>query len=449
MTETTHTIQIKHKITGDFSNIQLSCVENNRHWKLAFKDNRFPNSTFDDINIYRCFKQANLLLQQDGWLPLCNGARSDAGLSGALAENLSGKMIYLGKEIKPIFDYSDENTIRILNQTDDINYDIRETNFQQEQISTEALADRFEGCFLGLATGDALGTTLEFKPRGTFEPITDLIGGGPFNLSPGQWTDDTSMALCLAFSLLRPIKSGENAFDPKNQLELYLKWRDEGYMSSTGSCFDIGNTIAYSLSEFEKTDHELPGPTTAPDTAGNGSIMRLAPIPLHYFNSYKDTLHYAALSSKTTHGADEAVGACLLLASVIHNLLNGKEKEEALLSHDLPTNLPHTIIELAQGNYREKGYNEIHGLGYVIASLEAALWCFLNGNNFRECTLLAANLGDDADTTAAICGQMAGAYYGANGIPKEWKDKIHNGYIFSRLSGALLTKSLNLKKDSP
>ena len=256
------------------------------------------------------------------------------------------------------------------------------------------------------------------------------------------------MALCLAFSLLRPTKPDEDAFNPKNQLTLYIKWRDEGYMSSTGSCFDIGNTIAYSLEEFEKTGNEFPGPI-APDTAGNGSIMRLAPIPLYYFNSYHDTLNYAALSSKTTHGSDEAVGACLLLASVIHNLLKGKKKEDSLMNHDLPTDLPHTIFDLSRGSYIKKHYDEIHGLGYVVASLEAALWCFLHGNSFKECTLLAANLGDDADTTAAICGQMAGAYYGANGIPKEWKNKTHNGYIFSRLSSALLTKSINREKYSP
>ena len=167
------------------------CIRNsNRHWKQTLKDKIFPHNSFYDINVYKCFKQANLVLQQEGWLPLCNGARSDAGLSGALAEATSGKTIYLGKEIEPIFDYSNENTIRILDKADDINYDIHDTNSRQDKTSIEMLADRFEGCLLGLATGDALGTTLEFKPRGSFEPITDLVGGGPFNLRAGRWAMD-------------------------------------------------------------------------------------------------------------------------------------------------------------------------------------------------------------------------------------------------------------------
>jgi len=96
------------------------------------------------------------------------------------------------------------------------------------------MRSRFKGCLLGLAVGDALGTTLEFKMPGTFKPITDMIGGGPFNLKPGQWTDDTSMALCLAESLIQC-----KGFNPKDQMERYIKWWREGYQSSTGKCFEV------------------------------------------------------------------------------------------------------------------------------------------------------------------------------------------------------------------
>jgi len=107
---------------------------------------------------------------------------------------------------------------------------------------------RFRGTLLGLAAGDALGTTLEFKRPGTFEPITEMVGGGPFRLAPGQWTDDTSMALCLAASLVEI-----GGFDPRDQVERYLRWLREGYMSSTGTCFDIGRTVRTSLALYEQS----------------------------------------------------------------------------------------------------------------------------------------------------------------------------------------------------
>ena len=135
---------------------------------------------------------------------------------------------------------------------------------------------RYQGCLLGLAVGDALGTTLEFKKPGSFKPIIDLTGGGPFSLEAGQWTDDTSMALCLAESLL--ICQG---FDPADQMERYLRWYREGYMSSTGSCFDIGNTTRAALTSFEGTGEPFSGPTH-PWSAGNGSIMRLAPVVMYF-----------------------------------------------------------------------------------------------------------------------------------------------------------------------
>ena len=106
---------------------------------------------------------------------------------------------------------------------------------------------RFQGCLLGLACDDAVGTTVEFKPRGTFLPVTDMVGGGSFNLNPGEWTDDTSMALCLATSLVE--KEGS---DPQGQMTRYCRWADEGYLSSNGRCFDIGNTVSSALWQYSR-----------------------------------------------------------------------------------------------------------------------------------------------------------------------------------------------------
>jgi ADP-ribosyl-[dinitrogen reductase] hydrolase len=110
------------------------------------------------------------------------------------------------------------------------------------------MLERYCGCLLGLAVGDAVGTAVEFMPRGTFEPLTDLLGGGPFDLQPGEWTDDTSIALCLATSLVE--KSG---FDARDQMERYWQWYKSGYLSSTRHCFDIGTTVFQAIRRFKCT----------------------------------------------------------------------------------------------------------------------------------------------------------------------------------------------------
>jgi ADP-ribosyl-[dinitrogen reductase] hydrolase len=278
------------------------------------------------------------------------------------------------------------------------------------------LLSRYRGCLLGLAVGDALGTTLEFSPPGTFTPIDDLVGGGPFNLKPGQWTDDTSMALCLATSLLE--RSG---FDPIDQLERYVRWWREGYLSSTGTCFDIGSTVRSALTRFLQTREPFPG-STDPHTAGNGSIMRLAPVVLYFARQSEQAIHFAGESSRTTHGATEAIDACRYFASLILAALNGKSKEEVL--RDQHTSFAPKIAAIAAGSFKRKQPPEIRGTGYVVASLEAALWAFYHAHDFREGALLAVNLGDDADTNGAVYGQLAGAFYGEDDIPTAWRDTI-------------------------
>lgn len=281
--------------------------------------------------------------------------------------------------------------------------------------------DRFAGCLLGLAAGDAVGTTLEFQPRGSFLPITDMMGGGPFHLPRGAWTDDTSMALCLATSLVE-----QQGFDAKDQMERYWRWYQEGYLSSTGRCFDIGVTTRAALERFRRTGEPFSG-SSDPKTAGNGSIMRLAPVPMFFCDRPQQAIVYAGESSRTTHGAAECIDACRLLAAILRAALAGHTKPDVLFAVDdlvAPATLAPKIAALAQGAYRAKDITQIRGSGYVVESLEAALWCFWTTDNYRAAVLCAANLGDDADTTAAICGQVAGAYYGLTGIPQAWQDQV-------------------------
>lgn len=198
--------------------------------------------------------------------------------------------------------------------------------------------DRASGCLIGLSVGDALGTTLEFTSPGSFEPISDMTGGGPFGLRTGEWTDDTSMALRLAES------TSLHGFDLKDEIERYIRWWKEGHMISTGSCFDIGNTVRGALCSYQRTGEPYSG-SSDPASAGNGSIKHRNPP-------------------------------------------------------------------------------EIRGSGYVVQSLEAALWAFQHAENFKRGALLAVNLGEDADTTGAIYGQIAGAFHEQSVISAEWIERL-------------------------
>lgn len=287
------------------------------------------------------------------------------------------------------------------------------------------ILDRSLGAMVGLAVGDALGTTVEFRPPGSFTPLADIVGGGPFNLKPGQWTDDTSMALCLAESLIEC-----RGFDPGDQMTRYVRWWREGHLSSNGRCFDIGITVRTALSEFERSGNPFSG-STDEYSAGNGCTMRLAPIPIAYASDPQRAIHLAGESAKTTHGAPACVDACRYMAGLIVGALQGASKAELLGDSFAPPGttweneaLHEHIERISAGSFKRKEPPAIRGTGFVVDSLEAALWAFHKTKNFREGALLSVNLGDDADTTGAVYGQIAGAYYGFSGIPEEWSEKI-------------------------
>ncbi len=285
--------------------------------------------------------------------------------------------------------------------------------------------DRYRGALVGLATADAVGTTLEFRRPGSFTPLTDMVGGGPFRLEPGQWTDDTSMALCLATSLVE-----KGTLDLIDQLQRYVRWYREGYWSSTGHCFDIGNTVRQALHNFEQSGNPHSGPID-PWTAGNGSIMRLAPVPLFFAHQPAEAIEMSGKSSRTTHGAAAAVDACRYFGGLIVGTIQDTPKTDLLSERFAP--IPaywdqHPLVagidEIAAGSFKHRQPPDIQGSGYVVKSLEAALWAFYHSDSFEAGCLLAANLGDDADTTAAVYGQLAGAYYGEPAIPDKWRKKV-------------------------
>jgi len=317
---------------------------------------------------------------------------------------------------------------------------VKEWPLHRSKLHLPTTRERYRGALLGLAAGDALGTTLEFKPPGTFAPLADMIGGGPFHLKPGEWTDDTSMALCLAESLIE-----KRGFDAKDQMDRYCSWYERGHLSSTDRCFDIGNTVRNALETYRRTGNPYSG-SESPETAGNGSLMRLAPVPLFFASNAKEAIHYASESSRTTHATKAAVDACRYFAGLLVGALRGKPKSELLSAYFYPGDNPSfwrendldpKIAAIAAGSFKRKNPPEIRGTGYVVDSLEAALWAFDRSHSFREGALLAVNLGNDADTTGAIYGQIAGAFYGVEGIPPEWRAKLAKRELITEFADKL------------
>jgi ADP-ribosyl-[dinitrogen reductase] hydrolase len=296
------------------------------------------------------------------------------------------------------------------------------------QMGTKPLdcsLDRHRGCLLGLAAGDALGTTLEFRAPGTFTPIAGIEGGGPFDLKPGEWTDDTAMALCLAESLVEC-----RGFNAADQMDRYRRWWREGHLSVTEACFDIGTTTRAALMHYERLGDPFAG-TTDPRAAGNGCIMRLAPVPMAFAGEPALAIALAADSARTTHGARTCLDASRYLAGLLVGALNGIDKATLLAPRYSPVPglwarepLCPEIDAVAAGSFKVKEPPQIRGSGYVVEALEAALWALHSTADFASGALAAVNLGDDADTTGAIYGQLAGACYGLAGIPTQWQGVI-------------------------
>jgi ADP-ribosyl-[dinitrogen reductase] hydrolase len=284
------------------------------------------------------------------------------------------------------------------------------------------MQDRRRGTLVGLAVGDALGAAVEFKSPGDFDPVTGYRSGGPHRLNSGEWTDDTSMALALADSI------GTVGWDLNDQARRYVEWSESGKYSVNGRCFDIGITTSRSLSKFRQTNDALSSGNTLDSSSGNGSIMRLAPVPIRYChlfpNDIKSLSRFSEESSLTTHGSEQCLSACRYMALVLAGLMHGEERDtvlspgwEPLAKLKAIKPLNPLIQAVADGSFKTKQPPEIRGSGWVVQSLEAALWAFHDARNLEEAVLKAVNLGDDADTTGAVCGQLAGAYWGESGIP--------------------------------
>jgi ADP-ribosylglycohydrolase len=303
--------------------------------------------------------------------------------------------------------------------------------------------DRQRGALLGLAVGDALGAAVEFQPPGTFPEVTDFRAGGPHGLEAGEWTDDTSMALALADSI------ADVGWDLNDQTERYVAWWRTGAYSVNGRVFDIGVTTCVALSRFLQTGDAWCSGDASERASGNGSIMRLAPVPIAYARLFPNRLEMlmerAVESSRPTHASPQCLSACAYLGVALAGLINGLPREEVLHPDWAPLQslreffpLHAEIDEVAQGSFQRREPPDIRGSGYVVKSLEAALWAFHDAVDFRQAVLRAVNLGDDADTTGAVCGQLAGAYWGELGIPLAWREGLAGGDLIERALQGIL-----------
>lgn len=292
------------------------------------------------------------------------------------------------------------------------------------------LNERAIGGLLALACGDALANGVEFSPRGSAD-IKDMNSTRRY-LPVGQWSDDTGLALCLGESLV-----AKNGFDAADQMRRYEGFydRQEGWPSELA--LSPGNTLGAALKKFKYTDEPFAG-STHPLAAGNGGLMRLLPAVLSAHPDLELIRLWARESTRTTHGAEECLEASELLAMIIHHLLLGESKNQALEAGKDEVWKSKKITALAQGDYLQKADALIKAKSYVVDTLESALWCFGTTDSLEAALLAAANLGDDCDTVAAITGQLAGSHYGLNAIPAGWLDVLVEKDRIEQLARSLI-----------
>lgn len=273
---------------------------------------------------------------------------------------------------------------------------------------------KFYNGIMGLVVGDALGVPVEFRKRDTYE-VKDMIGFGTYNQKPGTWSDDSSLTLATVESMGR-----KGGIDLEDIMKNFLDWLEGGWFTPYGEVFDVGNTTRAAIQRFKNgTDPVNCGGKTIYDN-GNGSLMRILPFAF-VPHTWADVLHASAL----THGHILSILGCEIYVAYAERLIAGRNKLEAMTDAMKEIPFAYDFRELDKIGSRKR--DEIKSSGYVVDTLEAALWCFLNTETYRDCVLAAVNLGEDTDTVAAVAGGLAGIYYGTGGeagIPESWIEQI-------------------------
>lgn len=281
--------------------------------------------------------------------------------------------------------------------------------------AARSLRERFLGALLGLATGDAVAAATQYRRPGTFTPVGDLLGGGPFALPRGGWSDDTAMALCLADSLL-----ATQAFDARDQVERYTRWQREGYLSATGQCLGITASTARALA-MAQWRRQLFSGSHAPGQLDPEPLSRVAPVVMFFFATEEEAVQLASDAARTTCQAPAVLAACRDLARAVFLALSGQPRARILAE-----------VSSAQEMGRARGSSS------VTEALAIALEAFAATDNFRDAVLHAANYGGNSDVAAAACGQLAGAFYGAAAIPAAWRQCLLRRDLIEAYADGLL-----------
>ena len=293
------------------------------------------------------------------------------------------------------------------------------------------------GGILGFVVADALGVPVEFENRETLraDPVTDMRGYGSYDQPPGTWSDDSSMTLCALESLT-------NGVDYEDMMSRFLCWADEAYMTPHDEVFDMGRTTREALMRYAVGNPALECGATSEYENGNGSLMRMLPLALYLYHlrcttafCWREMLPLVHNVSSLTHAHPISLISCGIYCCIAEQILDGRDLEDAVEEgidrmNVLYSTLPEYALWLSKFERVDKdgllslGEDDIQSSGYVLHTLEAALWCLLTTKSYKDCVLKAVNLGADTDTVAAVAGGLAGIYYGAEAIPETWVDTV-------------------------
>lgn len=305
--------------------------------------------------------------------------------------------------------------------------------------AARSLRERFQGALVGLAIGDALAAHTQFRKPGTFAAVGDILGGGPFELPRGAWSDDTAMALLLAESL-----SEREGFDAHDQVQRYARWQREGHGSATGQCVGITANVARALATALYKRQPFAG-SHDPAQLDKEPLSRVAPVVMYFFADAAAAVAQSAEAARITAQAPIVLDCVRLLAAVLHQALSGKDKVAVLKPPRelwVTGNTRAEVLALYDGSYLRRDPPEISGGGHIVQALEAALWAFHRSANFREGALACANLGRDSDVVTAVYGAIAGAHHGVSAIPGIWRNSLMKQDVVIDSADRLLTHAL-------
>jgi ADP-ribosyl-[dinitrogen reductase] hydrolase len=300
--------------------------------------------------------------------------------------------------------------------------------------AARGLRERFLGALLGLAVGDAVAAATQYKRPGKFAPVGDMLGGGPFDLPRGAWSDDTAMALCLAESLLE-----REGFDARDQVARYRRWQQHGHLSATGQALGITAATARALAHSQWRRQPFSG-SHDPDALGPESLSRVAPAVLYFFGNRTLGIEYAAEAARATSQAPAVLTACRALAAALHAALSGETKEAILARAAAVLEAPDADGVIA-ANAATTGAGR-RGNATARSALAAALDAFARTDNLRDAVLGAANLGGNSDVVAGACGALAGAHYTASAVPTLWRNSLMKKDLLEGFADRLLAHAL-------